>query len=99
MRRGAARVQLILPATQVFITRTRLPGSAGRHGSKVLSYALEDQTLGDPDESEISWLGKTDSTPGASDVLAVANKAQLSRWITALDASRSEEHTSELQSH
>ena len=83
---GAARVQLVLPATQVFIARTHLPKAAGRPGSPVLSYALEDQTLGDPEDSQVCWLGRTGGDAGDADVLAAVNRHHLGLWLEALDA-------------
>lgn len=78
----AARVQLVLPAAEVLITRARLPQAARRHAGSVLAFAVEDATLGDPDANQVSWLG---SAAGA-DVLAVTDRAGLKRWNDALAA-------------
>lgn len=78
--RGAARVQLILPAAQVLLVRTRLPQAARRHAASVLAYVLEDALAGDPDAVQATWLG----TAGGEDVLAVLDKQGLSRWLEAL---------------
>ncbi len=78
----AARVQLVLPAAQALITRTRLPASARRHAGSVLAYAVEDETVGEPDAGQVSWLGSA----GDADVLAVVDKTGLMRWLDALDA-------------
>lgn len=80
--RGAARVQLVLPAAQALITRTHLPAAARRHAGSVLAYAVEDETVGEPDAGQVSWLGAA----GDADVLAVVDKAGLARWLAALDA-------------
>lgn len=80
--RHAERVQLVIPAAQVLITRTRLPPAARRHTGSVLAYAVEDETVGEPDTGQVSWLGSA----GDADVLAVVNKAGLKRWLDALDA-------------
>src|SRR5450759_3095846 len=37
----AERVQLVLPATEVLITRANLPHSAKRHAGSVLAFAVE----------------------------------------------------------
>jgi general secretion pathway protein L len=78
----AERVQLVLPAAEVLITRTRLPESARRRAGAVLAYAVEDETVGDPEASQVSWLGSVADT----DVLAVADRQGLKAWSDALDA-------------
>ena len=78
----AARVQLVLPAAEVLITRARLPQAARRQAGSVLAYAVEDETLGDPDANQVSWLGSA----ADSDVLAVADRRGLKVWHDALDA-------------
>ena len=80
--RHAGRVQLVVPAAQVLITRARLPQAARRDAGSVLAFAVEECTAGDPDANQVSWLGTT----GGDDVLAVADKAGLARWRDALDA-------------
>jgi len=79
--RRAERVQLVIPAAQVLITRARLPHAARRHAGSVLAYAVEDETVGEPDANLVSWLGAA----GDSDVLAVVDKQGLTRWRDALD--------------
>lgn len=78
----AERVQLVLPADEVLITRARLPESARRRAGAVLAYAVEDETVGDPEASQVSWLGSV----GDSDVLAVADREGLKAWGDALNA-------------
>ncbi len=80
--RRAERVQLVVPAAQVLITRTRVPPQARRRAGSVLAFAVEDKTAGDPDGNQVSWLGAA----GDSDVLAVVDKPALARWREALDA-------------
>ena len=80
--RRVEHVQLVVPAAQVLITRTRLPHSARRHAGSVLAYAVEEETVGDPDANQVSWLGAV----GDKDVLAVVDKRGLTRWRDALDA-------------
>lgn len=80
--RRAECVQLVIPAAQMLITRARLPRAARRHTGSVLAYAIEDETAGEPDAGQVSWLG----TAGDADVLAVVDKAGLKRWLDALDA-------------
>jgi general secretion pathway protein L len=77
----AERVQLVLPATEVLITRARLPQSAKRHAGSVLAFAVEEETLGDPDANQVSWLGSA----GDTDVLAVADRQGLKAWHDALE--------------
>ena len=69
----AERVHLVLPATEVLITRANLPHSAKRHAGSVLAFAVEEETLGDPDANQVSWLG----TAADADVLAVADRQGL----------------------
>jgi general secretion pathway protein L len=80
--RRAERVQLVIPAAQVLITRARLPHAARRHAGSVLAFAVEEQTAGEPDANQVSWLGAV----GDNDVLAVVDKPGLTRWRDALDA-------------
>lgn len=80
--RRTERIQLVIPAAQVLITRARLPHAARRHGGSVLAYAVEDETVGEPDANQVSWLGAADD----NDVLAVVDKRGLTRWRDALDA-------------
>ena len=80
--RHAGRVQLVLPAAQVLITRARLPQAARRNAGSLLAFVVEDRTAGDPEANQVSWLG----TRGDDDVLAVVDKAGLARWREALSA-------------
>ena len=80
--RRAGRIQLVIPAAQVLITRARLPHAARRHAGPVLAFAVEDETVGEPEASQVSWLGAV----GDDDVLAVVDKPGLARWREALDA-------------
>jgi general secretion pathway protein L len=79
--RSAGRVQLVIPAAQVLITRARLPHAARRHAGSVLAFAVEDETVGEPDANQVSWLG----VAGDDDVLAVVDKPGLARWRDALE--------------
>ncbi|HVR82641.1 MAG TPA: type II secretion system protein GspL [Luteimonas sp.] len=80
--RRAERVQLVIPAAQVLITRARLPHAARRHAGSVLAFAVEEQTAGEPDANQVSWIGAV----GDNAVLAVVDKSGLTRWRDALDA-------------
>jgi general secretion pathway protein L len=80
--RRAERVQLVIPAAQVLITRARIPQGARRRPGSALAYAVEDKTAGEPDANQVSWLGAV----GDEDALAVADKAGLERWRQALGA-------------
>jgi general secretion pathway protein L len=79
--RHARRVELIIPATEVVITRARLPPRARRRGVAVLAYALEEDVLGEPEQNHVVGLGLADG----EDVLAVFDKQGLQRWLDALD--------------
>ena len=78
--RRVERVQLMLPAAQVLITRVRLPPAAKREVGSLLAFAVEEQTAAEPDANQVSWLG----VDGEDDVLAVLDKAGMSRWREAL---------------
>ncbi len=78
--RRAERIQLVVPAAQVLITRARVPQEARRRAGSVLAFAVEERTAGDPDANQVSWLG----TVGEDDVLAVVDKPGLTRWRDAL---------------
>lgn len=75
------RVQLIIPAAQVLLTRARLPPAAKRRASTILAFAVEEETLREPDANQVSWIGFT----GDDDVLAVVDRKQLQYWLDALD--------------
>lgn len=79
--RNAERVQLVIPAAEVVITRTHLPPAAKRRAGAVLAYAVEEETLGQPEANQVSWLGSI----GDADVLAVWDRAGLKRWMDALN--------------
>jgi general secretion pathway protein L len=80
--RRAGRVQVVLPASEVLITRVRLPEGAKRRSGPLLAYAVEEDTLREPEASQVSWLGSAEG----DDVLAVADRAGLWRWREALQA-------------
>jgi general secretion pathway protein L len=78
----AERVQLVLPAAEVLITRASLPPSARRRAGSVLAFAVEEETLGEPDANQVTWLGAA----ADADVLAVADRQGLKAWHDALGA-------------
>ncbi|MDB5811154.1 MAG: ral secretion pathway protein GspL [Betaproteobacteria bacterium] len=80
--RGARRVQLIVPASQVLLARAQLPQAARRRAGAVLAFAVEDITLADPESSQANWLGRD----GDGDMLAVIDKPGLKRWLNALES-------------
>jgi general secretion pathway protein L len=71
----------VLPATEVLITRAHLPHSAKRHAGSVLAFAVEEETLGDPEAIQVSWLGSA----ADADILAVADRHGLKAWHDALE--------------
>jgi general secretion pathway protein L len=78
----ATRVQFVIPAAQVSITRTRVPRAARHRAGAALAFAVEDQTIDEPDANQVSWLGAA----GEDEVVAVVDKAGLERWRDALAA-------------
>lgn len=78
----AGRVQLIIPAAQVLLTRAHLPGTARRRASAILAFAIEEETLREPDANQVSWIGAA----GDDDVLAVVDKKRLLYWLDVLGA-------------
>ncbi len=80
--RGANRVQLVIPAAQVLISRANLPQGARRRTGSVLAFAVEEVTAAEPDANQVSWLGAA----GDADALAVVDKQGLKRWRDALEA-------------
>ncbi|WP_223246965.1 type II secretion system protein GspL [Sulfuriferula thiophila] len=76
------RVQLVIPAAEVLITRARIPQSARHRSGSLLAFAIEDKTAADPDVNQVSWLGST----GEEDALAVIDKQGLARWYLTLGA-------------
>jgi general secretion pathway protein L len=84
--RGAGRVQLVIPAAHVLITRAQLPKNARRRAGAVLAFAVEEATAAEPEASEVSWLGAVGEKAQAADVLAVLDKRGLAHWHAALEA-------------
>lgn len=80
--RRTERIQLVIPAAQVLITRARVPQAARRRSASTLAFAVEEKIAGEPDSNQVSWLGSA----GDEDVLAVADKHGLARWRDALAA-------------
>jgi general secretion pathway protein L len=82
--RRAERVQLVVPAAQVLLTRVQLPRTVRRRrAGSMLAYAVEERIAAEPEANQVSWLG----TAGADDVLAVVDRPGLERWRAALAAS------------
>jgi general secretion pathway protein L len=79
---GADRVELVVAATQVLLTRARLPPSRGRRTGSLLAYAVEDSTASAPELNQVTWLGMAHG----EDVLAVVDRPALQRWRDALGA-------------
>ncbi len=75
--RRAERVELVIPAAQVLITRVSLPPAARRHAGAVLAYAVEEMIVGEPDANQVSWLGAVKDAAGDADVLAVVDREGL----------------------
>ena len=80
--RRAERIQLVIPAAQVLITRAQLPHSPGRRSGSLLAYAVEENTASEPDANQVSWLGSADG----ADVLAVVDRQGMENWRDALGA-------------
>jgi general secretion pathway protein L len=78
----ADRVELVIPAAQVLITRAKLPQGARRRAGSVLAFAVEEAAAAEPDANQVTWLGISDG----ADVLAVLDKRGLERWREALEA-------------
>lgn len=78
--RAIDRVQLVLPAAQVLLTRVRIPRGSWRRGGSVLAFAVEERTVGEPEASQVSFLGVS----GDEDILAVTNAKALASWHDAL---------------
>lgn len=78
--RTAQRVQLVIPAAQVLITRARLPQGARRRAGAVLAFAVEEASAAEPEANQVSWIGAV----GDEDALAVIDKRGLERWRDAL---------------
>jgi general secretion pathway protein L len=80
--RGSHRIQLVIPAAQVLITRADLPRGARRRAGAVLAFAVEEATAAEPEANQVSWLGAA----GDANALAVVDKQGLKLWRDALEA-------------
>jgi general secretion pathway protein L len=76
--RGAHRIQLVIPAAQVLITRAKLPPGARRRDARLLAFAVEEATAAEPEANQVSRLG--------ADAVAVLDRKGLERWRDALEA-------------
>ena len=76
----AGRIQLVLPADAVVFIRPQLPRGSRHDGGPVLAFAIEDETLGDPEANHVIRAPLSVST----DTLAVFNKQKLACWHEAL---------------
>jgi general secretion pathway protein L len=82
LSRAVDRVELVIPAAQVLLTRAKLPQGARRRAGSVLAFAVEEATAAEPDANQVTWLGSSDG----ADMLAVLDKRGLERWREALEA-------------
>jgi Type II secretory pathway, component PulL len=80
--KGATQVELVLAASQVLITRARLPTTSKRQSAALLAYAAEERLASDPDANQVSRLGQIDG----DEALAVVNRQRLQSWRDALGA-------------
>ena len=80
--RTRGRIQLIIPAAQVLFARTRLPPGARRNAGSALAFALEDETVGEPDTNQVHWVGPDANT----DILAAIDRQALQKWLDALES-------------
>ena len=80
--KAAGQVELVLAASQVLITRTRLPQAGRRRSAALLAYAAEEKLASDPDANQVSRLGRVED----DDVLAVVDQQRLQSWRDALGA-------------
>lgn len=76
----AERIQLVLPAAQVLLTRARVPQEARHRAGPMLAFAVEEKMAGEPDANQVSWIGAA----GDEAVLAITDKQGLERWQSAL---------------
>lgn len=76
----ADRVELVIPAADMVITRTQLPSGSQRSQESVLAFAIEERTVSDPAANRVHWLAAT----GSGSVLAVLDRQGLQRWAEAL---------------
>lgn len=76
----AERIQLVLPAAQVLITRARVPQEARHRAGSMLAFAVEEKMAGEPDANQVSWIGAA----GDEAVLAITDKQGLEHWQNAL---------------
>ncbi|EIL88498.1 general secretion pathway L [Rhodanobacter fulvus Jip2] len=79
---GAARIELVLAASDVLLVSARLPSTGNRRSAALLAYAVEERLASDPDAAQVSILGRRDG----EDVLAVVDRLRLQAWRDALAA-------------
>ncbi len=76
----ADRIELVIGAGQVRFTRVRLPPGNARPAGELLAFAVEEETLGEPEAQQVINLG----TCAGEQVLAVIGRAYLRQWEEAM---------------
>ncbi len=76
----ASRVQLVVSAAHVLITRMHLPPSARRGSGSLLAFAVEERTACEPAANQVTLLGAA----GDAEVVAVVDRKSLQDWRAAL---------------
>lgn len=79
---GATKVELVLAASQVLLTRASVPPTRRRRSAALLAYAAEERLASDPDANLVSHLGQVDGEA----VLAAVDRQRLQAWRDALEA-------------
>ncbi len=72
----ADRITLVVPACEVLLKRTRLPPGAARRAGPALTFAVEDDVLGEPERHCVVHVGRRDD----QDVLAVFDRDGVDQW-------------------
>jgi general secretion pathway protein L len=80
----AKRVQLIIPAAQVLLTRVRLPDGARRQTGLTLAFAVEEEILPEPELNHVSLIGPAGDQN--ENIVAVIDKKGLKQCLEAFDA-------------
>ena len=78
----AARVQLILPANRVLLTRAQLPAKSRQLTGTVLAFAVEEQLATEPEASSVMPMGSCDG----AEVVAVTDGTVLSEYRKILES-------------
>lgn len=78
----ASRLQLVLPADSVLLTRAKLPGNSKRLSGSLLAFAIEEEMATEPENNTVIALGSLKD----AEATAAVDGSRLSAYRNALES-------------